>query len=339
MIFLKRKIKFGTYTSWISAIHNRNISALKEEIINFLDENFSGSKEKAEEETTTETESEDIKPDGREPVSEEKTKRGPGSLKIAIIGKPNTGKSTFSNRLLGAEKSIVSDIPGTTRDVIEGQFYDHNLLYTVLDTAGIRKRSKVKERIEYYSVTRALESVKACDIVYLLIDAEQGLTDQDKKIAAHAVNEGRGIILVLNKWDLLPHVPNRLRAMQDRINFFFGVLHFAPILPISAKTGYGVDKLLTMSRKIKHQLETRVNTNQLNESIKMWAIEYPLLTKYKNLKVRFATQTSSNPVIFIIFVNKLQSVPDNYVRFLENKIRKTFKLENIPIKIEFRQNA
>jgi GTP-binding protein len=258
------------------------------------------------------------------------------NITIVIMGKPNTGKSTLSNHLLGEEKSIVSDVPGTTRDVIEGQFNYQNVIFNVLDTAGIRRRSKVIERIEYYSVNRSIASIKSCDVVYLLIDAEEGLTDQDKKIAALAVEEGRGIILVLSKWDLLAAMPNRLEAMRDRIKFFFPVLHFAPILPLSARTGYGIDKLLKMSRHIKRQLESRINTSQLNDAIKEWSAEFPLLTKHKNLRVKYVTQVSTNPIVFVFFVNKVQNVPDNYVRFLENKIRKTFRIENIPLRIEFR---
>jgi len=205
----------------ISAEHGDNIGDLTMEIISRLD--FSAVEE-AREETRP--------------------------IRIALLGKPNTGKSTLSNRLTSSNASIVSDIPGTTRDVVEGSFSwkSHAGIpreFVLLDTAGIRRRTKITENIEYYSVNRAIKTIHEADVVILLIDAQEGLTDQDKKIAALAHDKGCGIIMALNKWDTMPGIKNMFEAAADRIRYFFGKMEFAPILPLSAKDGTGVDKLLS----------------------------------------------------------------------------------------------
>ncbi|GHU66907.1 hypothetical protein FACS189447_08530 [Spirochaetia bacterium] len=161
-------------------------------------------------------------------------------IRIALLGKPNTGKSTLSNRLTATSASIVSDIPGTTRDVVEGSFIWRNRNFQVLDTAGIRRRSKVNENIEYYSVNRAIKTIDDADIIFLIIDAQEGLTEQDKKIAALAHDKGRGIILVLNKWDTMPKIKNTFQAAQDRIHFLFGQMEYAPVIGVSGLDGDGV---------------------------------------------------------------------------------------------------
>ncbi|MDR2143908.1 MAG: ribosome biogenesis GTPase Der, partial [Treponema sp.] len=169
---------------------------------------------------------------------------GEKPIVLALLGKPNTGKSTLSNRLTASAASIVSPTPGTTRDVVEGSFVFRNRTFRVLDTAGIRRKSRVNENIEYYSVNRAIKAIGEADIVFLLIDAREGLSDQDKKIASLACEKGRGVILVLNKWDLMPAVKNAENAVKDRIRYFFGQMEYAPIVPLSAKDGSGVENLL-----------------------------------------------------------------------------------------------
>ncbi|HOV64848.1 MAG TPA: ribosome biogenesis GTPase Der, partial [Spirochaetia bacterium] len=159
------------------------------------------------------------------------------AIRIAIIGKPNTGKSTLLNRLTGSDRAIVSDIPGTTRDVVEGLFEYRGRQFKVLDTAGIRRKSKVGQNVEYYSVNRAIHAIDESDVVFLIIDALEGLSEQDKKISDQIIKKGRGVILVLNKWDALKPVPNQFKAMEDRVRFQFPVLSFAPLLPLSAKEG------------------------------------------------------------------------------------------------------
>ena len=293
----------------VSAAHGRNILKLKQEIHSFLQ--GSGVTGQAPPKAT---------------------------IRVAIMGKPNTGKSTLSNRLLGEERSLVSEEPGTTRDVIEGQFTYSKSNFKILDTAGIRRKNKVKDTLEYFSVAQAIHWIKACDLVYLLIDAGNGLSEQDKKIAALVMKEGKGIILVLNKWDLLNEIPNRLQAMRDRISFVFPVLSFAPILPVSALTGLGIDKMLRVSLQIKQQLEKRVGTSELNQRLEQWVIEYPPPVRGKNVKIRYATQISSNPLRFVFFVNKPLSIPGTYRHYIANRIRGSLGFDLVPLSVEFRQN-
>ncbi len=258
-------------------------------------------------------------------------------IRLALVGKPNTGKSTLSNRLTASDASIVSDMPGTTRDVVEGRFSYKGRSFAVLDTAGIRRKNKVTENIEYYSVNRAIKTLDEADIVFLLIDAEEGLTDQDKKIAALAHERGRGIILVLNKWDKMPAVKNTLEAMTDRIHFMFGQMEYAPILPICAMDGTGVDKLLDTALRMYGQLTKRVETGPLNQALEKWLEEYPTpIGPRTRFKVRYATQTSANPVRFMFFVSRPEAVSDPYVAYLRNKIRKDLGYSMIPVEVEIR---
>ena len=292
----------------ISAEHGDNILELEEAIVGRLD--FS----KVE-------------------VNDDETR----DIRLALVGKPNTGKSTLSNRLTASDASIVSDMPGTTRDVVEGRFSYKGRSFAVLDTAGIRRKNKVTENIEYYSVNRAIKTLDEADIVFLLIDAEEGLTDQDKKIAALAHERGRGIILVLNKWDKMPKVKNTLEAVTDRMHFMFGQMEYAPILPVCAMDGTGVDKLLDTALRMYGQLTKRVETGPLNQALEKWLEEYPTpIGPRTRFKVRYATQTSANPVRFMFFVSRPEAVSDPYVAYLRNKIRKDLGYSMIPVEVEIR---
>ncbi|MDR2101507.1 MAG: ribosome biogenesis GTPase Der [Treponema sp.] len=258
-------------------------------------------------------------------------------IRIALLGKPNTGKSTLSNRLTASEASIVSHIPGTTRDVVEGEFFYKNRSFMVLDTAGIRRKAKVTENIEYYSVNRAIKTIDEADIVFLLIDAVEGFADQDKKIAALAHDKGRGIILVLNKWDTMPAVKNSFQAVSDRIRFLFGQMEYAPIVPVSARDGSGVDTLLDTAVRMYGQLNRRIDTAPLNQALEQWLIEYPPpMGPRTRFKIKYAVQNSENPVEFILFVSRPQAVSQAYVSYLKNKIRKDLGLSLIPIGIKLR---
>jgi GTP-binding protein len=263
-----------------------------------------------------------------------------GPIRIALLGKPNTGKSTLSNRLTASASSIVSDIPGTTRDVVEGAFTWKNRDFLVLDTAGIRRRTKVSENIEYYSVNRAIKTIDEADIVFLIIDAQEGLTDQDKKIAALAHKKGRGIILVLNKWDAMPRIKNSFQAAQDRIRFLFAKMEYAPIAAISAKDGSGVDTLLDTAIRMYGQLNKSIETASLNQALERWLEEYPPpVGPQTRFKVKYAVQTSANPVRFVVFVSRKQAVSEAYVSYLRNKIRSTLGFSLIPVDIELRSSS
>ncbi len=261
-------------------------------------------------------------------------------ISLAIMGKPNTGKSTLTNRLLGRAASIVSDIPGTTRDVVEGAFDHSGKAYKVLDTAGIRRKKKVGENVEYYSVNRAFKSIDEADVVLLMIDAVEGLADQDKKIAAQIVKKGRGVILVLNKWDKLKELPNQMEAVKDRIKFLFPILSFAPVIPISALTGEGVDKVLIQVHNVWSQLNKRVETSKLNEALKRWTEnQEPPRNSTGRFKLLYGTQFKANPVQFVFFVNKKNGFPDSYLQYITNNIRKDLGFSQIPLHVDLKEKG
>jgi GTP-binding protein len=259
-------------------------------------------------------------------------------VKIAILGKPNTGKSTLTNLLVGKDISIVSDIAGTTRDVVMGAFNYKGTDFTVLDTAGIRRKSKVEEDVEYYSVNRAIKTIDEADVVLLMIDSVEGLSDQDKKIANLIVRRGKGIILVLNKIDLLAGIGNELEAIKDRVRFLFPILNFAPITSISALKGQDIGKLLDMVWMVWKQLNKRVDTARLNEAIKVWSEAYqPPRGGSGHYKVYYGTQISANPVKFLFFVNRVKEFPQIYIQYLKNNIRKDLGFTLIPVEVDLRE--
>jgi GTP-binding protein len=258
-------------------------------------------------------------------------------IRVALIGKPNTGKSTLSNRLTASASSIVSDVPGTTRDVVEGRFTYKNRRFSVMDTAGIRRKSKVTENIEYYSVNRAIKTLDEVDLVFLLIDAAEGLSDQDKKIASLAHERGRGIVFVLNKWDTIPQIKNTFEATVDRIHFLFGQMEYAPIVPVCSLDGSGVDKLLDTALRMYSQLTRRVETGPLNQALEKWLEDFPPpIGPRTRFKIRYATQTSANPVKFMFFVSRPEAISEAYVAYLRNRIRKDLGYSMVPVEIGLR---
>lgn len=259
-------------------------------------------------------------------------------IRIAILGKPNTGKSTLSNRLTHTDASIVSDYAGTTRDVVEGEFVYKEKLFKVLDTAGIRRKKKVNEDVEYYSVNRAIKTLDACDIVFLMIDVNDGLTDQDKKICSLATERGRGIIFALNKWDTQEDRSNKaFKAIVEDIHIMFGKMQYAPIVAISALEGKGMIELLNTALKLYEQLNRKIETATLNIALNDWVAQYPPpASKTMHFKIRYMTQTSVNPVKFLIFATKPEVVPETYVTYLKNRIRADLGFEKIPVQLELK---
>ena len=260
-------------------------------------------------------------------------------IKIAIVGKPNTGKSTLSNRLTNTQNSIVSDYAGTTRDVVEGSFTWGKRKFEVLDTAGIRRKAKVKQNVEYYSVNRAIKTLDECDIVFLMIDAEQGLADQDKKICSLAYERGRGIIFVLNKWDLKEQTKKVYKDTVDYIQYMFGQMQFAPILRLSALTGDGIKELMETTVRLYKQLTTKIETSALNKALDDWLFRYPPpASKAIHFKIRYMTQTGTNPVSFRIFATSPDNVPESYVTYLKNRIREDLGFDQIPVMLEMKSS-
>ena len=317
----------------ISAEHGDNITELEEAITGRLV--HSGSQENSPSPETSFP---------QETVFPHEAAAKPVPIRIALLGKPNTGKSTLSNRLTSSSASIVSDIPGTTRDVVEGSFTWKDRAFQVLDTAGIRRKSKVNENIEYYSVNRAIKTIDEADIVFLIIDAQDGFSDQDKKIAALAHDKGRGIILVLNKWDTMPgakdgSVKNTFEAVRDRIHFFFGQMEYAPIVALSALEGSGIDTLLNTSIRMYSQLNRQIETATLNQALEKWLAESPPPSgPQTRFKIRYAVQKGANPVKFVFFASRSRAVSESYIAYLRNRIRRDLGFSLIPLDIEIRSS-
>lgn len=258
-------------------------------------------------------------------------------IKIAVMGKPNTGKSTLCNRLTGSDASIVSDYAGTTRDVVEGKFSFKGKNFVVLDTAGIRRKAKVKENVEYYSVNRAIKTLDKADVMLYLMDASEGLTEQDKKVIALAHERGRAIVFVLNKWDMQVQDKKTVREAENNIRIMFAHMAYAPIVEISAKEGTGIKDLLNTVLQLYKQLNRKIDTGPLNTALSQWVASYPTpASKSSHFSIRYAVQTSTNPVSFLLFVTKPESVPSAYEAYLKNKIRSDLGFSHIPVTMELK---
>ena len=258
-------------------------------------------------------------------------------IKIAVMGKPNTGKSTLCNHLTGSDASIVSDYAGTTRDVVEGKFSFKGKNFMVLDTAGIRRKAKVKENVEYYSVNRAIKTLDKADVMLYLMDASEGLTEQDKKVIALAHERGRAIVFVLNKWDMQVQDKKTVREAENNIRIMFAHMAYAPIVEISAKEGTGIKDLLNTVLQLYKQLNRKIDTGPLNTALSQWVASYPPpASKSSHFSIRYAVQTSTNPVSFLLFVTKPESVPSAYEAYLKNKIRSDLGFSHIPVTMELK---
>jgi len=258
-------------------------------------------------------------------------------IKISIVGKPNVGKSTLSNYLTQTDASIVTDIAGTTRDVIEGSFSHKGYTFIIQDTAGIRKKASVKENIEYYAVKRAIASIEKADVVFHLIDVKEGLSEQDKKISFAATDKGVPVIFVLNKCDEIENTKKVKRDNAKNIQTMFGKMSYAPILSISAKSGEGVSELLNMAIILNTQLNRKIETSALNLALKDWLAKFPPPSKPNmSFKLKYIVQKSVHPVEFLVFANKVERVSESYLRYLQNNIRRDLGFEGIPILLSVR---
>ncbi|MBQ1301866.1 MAG: ribosome biogenesis GTPase Der, partial [Firmicutes bacterium] len=259
------------------------------------------------------------------------------SIQVAVIGKPNVGKSSLVNKLLGEDRVIVSDIAGTTRDSIDSPFEYNGKKFTLIDTAGIRRRSKVNENIERYSVIRAIAAIERSDVCVLMIDAQEGVTEQDKKIAGLAHEAGKGVIIVVNKWDLIEKETNTMKQFTKDIRNELVYLSYAPVLFISVVTGQRVDKLMDLVISVEEQCGKRVPTGVLNTLISdAILMNQPPSDKGKKLKIYYASQVGVKPPLFSFKINDRELMHFSYARYLENRIREGFGFEGTPIKFVFR---
>ena len=261
-------------------------------------------------------------------------------IKVAVIGKPNVGKSSLINNILGENRAIVSNIAGTTRDAIDTEFENEKGKYVLIDTAGVRRKSKVKESIEKFSIMRTLLAIERADVCLLLIDATEGVTDQDAKIAGEAHEAGKGVIIVINKWDAVEKETGTLEAYKKEVYNKLSYLSYAPMIFVSAKTGQRVHKLFDLINHVAEQNSLRISTSILNQVInEAIAIVQPPTDKGKMLKIFYATQSSTKPPTFVIFVNNKDLFHFSYERYLVNQIRKEFGLEGTPVRVIVREKV
>ena len=260
------------------------------------------------------------------------------TIKVAIIGKPNVGKSSLVNKILGENRMIVSNIAGTTRDAIDSEFENEFGKYVFIDTAGIRRKNKVSEKIEKYSVIRSLLAVERADVCLLMIDANEGVTEQDTKIAGEAHEAGKGIIIVVNKWDEYDKDNGTSEKYKKEVYNKLSYLSYAPIIFISAKTGQRVNKLFEMINSVASQNALRVSTSVLNQVLnEAIAIVQPPRDKGKRLRIFYMTQATTKPPTFVVFVNDKELFHFSYERYLVNQIRKEFGLVGTPVRMIVRE--
>ena len=261
-------------------------------------------------------------------------------IQVAIIGKPNVGKSSLTNKILGQQRTIVSNVAGTTRDAIDSYFENETGKYVFIDTAGMRKKSKVDEAIERYSVLRAQMAIERADVCLILIDAQEGVTEQDTKVAGMAHEAGKASIIVVNKWDLIEKDGKTMDRMREDIRRDLGYMTYAPILFISAMTGQRVERLFELIQYVNNQAATRITTGMLNSVLADAQTRVqPPTDKGRRLKIYYMTQAGIKPPHFICFCNDARLFHFSYQRYLENQIRNVFGLEGTPIRMTIRQKG
>ncbi len=293
----------------VSGVHGSGVGDLLDEICNHFPENIEEEKE------------EDL-------------------IKIAVVGKPNAGKSSLINRILGENRVIVSPMAGTTRDSIDTRYEKNGDKYLIIDTAGMRKRNKIEENVERFSVIRALNAVDRADVVLIMIDATEGVTEQDTKIAGYAHEQGKASVICVNKWDLIEKDTKTMNNFRLDVQDGLSYMLYAPILFISAKTGQRVDKIFEMAKYVANQNAMRISTGMLNDVINdATSRVQPPSDKGKRLKIFYITQASVKPPTFVIFVNDKKLAHFSYIRYLENQLRNTFGFEGTPIRFIIRERS
>ena len=290
----------------ISASHGRNLDELLDKILEII-------------------------PEKKVTFEEEK------HIRVSILGRPNVGKSTLLNKLSGKERMITSPVPGTTRDSIDCIIKHYKKDYLFIDTAGIRRKSKIDQRLEQISVSKAISTIERSDVVLLMIDGQQGPTHQDCRIADLIKLNGKGCIILLNKWDLVPQELVQTAGVQDTVLENLKGIDFAPVLIISALNGKNVSKIFSIIEEVYKNLNTKINTNKLNNYLQELMVKTPPpLSKGKETKIYYISQTNISPPTFVMFTNRTKGFPDHYKSFLENRFREKYDLEGVPIRFIFR---
>ncbi len=271
-------------------------------------------------------------PDDKDTSEEDDT------IKIAVIGRPNAGKSSLINRILGEDRLIVSNIAGTTRDAIDTKYERDGVKYTLIDTAGMRKRGKIDEVVERYSVVRSLAAVDRADVCVIMIDANEGVTEQDTKIAGYAHDQGKAAVIAVNKWDTIDKDGKTMKAFSDNVREGFAYMQYAPIVFISAKTGQRLDKLFEEINDANIQHKRRITTGMLNDILNdATARQQPPADKGKRLKIYYGTQSAAEPPTFVLFCNSTDLFHYSYLRYIENRIREAFGFSGTPIRFILRE--
>ncbi|HOJ81117.1 MAG TPA: ribosome biogenesis GTPase Der, partial [Clostridiales bacterium] len=254
-------------------------------------------------------------------------------IKVAVVGKPNSGKSSLVNRITGEERVIVSDIPGTTRDAIDTYVERNGGKFVLIDTAGIRRKNKITENIERYSVLRSWTAIERSDVCVIMIDAQDGVTEQDAKIAGYAHEQGKASVIVINKWDLIEKGTGTMEEYRKKIMEKLSFMQYAPVLFISVKTGQRVHRLLELVKFVYEQASLRISTGMLNDLLnEATAMVQPPSDKGRRLKLFYAVQSAVRPPTFIIFMNDTELFHFSYERYLENQLRKSYGFEGTPIR-------
>lgn len=306
----------------ISAAHNRNI----DELLELIEAKLQLNVDDEDEETEDATEESDVAAEENDSL-----------IKIAIVGKPNVGKSSLLNKITQKERSIVSNIPGTTRDIIDESITYKNHEFRFLDTAGIRKKSKVSEDIEYYSVNRSIKAINDADITLLVIDSLEDVSEQDKKITDQIVKNGKGLIVLFNKMDLYDNSEEAIKKRREILEFKFPQISYAPTLAVSAVTGKGIGSLLEKILLVKGNLNRKITTSKLNAFIQDVVKRYQPSSKKGVLRISYGVQSSIAPVEFIFFLNNVSLISDNYRQYISNRLREYFHYEGVPIKIIYKE--
>ena len=262
------------------------------------------------------------------------------AARVAVVGRPNVGKSSLINRILGYRRVIVDEVPGTTRDAIDTFFERDGKKYVLIDTAGIRRKSRISLRLEKYSIVEALRTIDQSDVALLLLDSKEGVTGQDARIGGFIHEKGKGCILLVNKWDLVEKDSNTMVEFERKIYSDLKYLSYAPILFISALTGQRVPKILSMVDHVAEQTKKRISTGPLNRSFMQWVERFtPPLYKNRIVKLNYITQVSTAPPTFVIYTNIPDGIHFSYERYLTNQMRETFSFEGVPIRLQFRKKG